>query len=184
MATIWIKKNLKLKQIREYFLESLGLSPASVLFFNQEDKPAPSDVVLRKIAIKSPKTVELKMSGEMELEVIKSFFEDNYGVKTDILNPDGSSIADETTLDDVRKIWGDNPGSGASVMAKLAEKNTETGNEIEAREMYMRIFDIAEDVFDLIKAAESLASSEYLKDKDWARKIYKKAIEKTEILPI
>ena len=180
MGAIWIKKTLKLNQIKGYFLESLRLSPASLQFYDQDDNLASSDVILRKIATKSPKTVEFKISAQMSLEDIKTYFEENYGVKTDIVNPDGSSFANEATLDDVRKIWGNNPGSGTSVMAKLAEKKAKTGDKIQARKIYTRILDIAEDVFTLIRIAESVASVEYLNDKDWARKIYKQAFDKAE----
>ena len=85
MHTFWIKKTLKLQQIIESFVEKLGLNADSIRFYDQDGKPASSDLRLRQIATKSPKTIVLEISEETTLEAIKSWFEDNYGVTFDIL---------------------------------------------------------------------------------------------------
>ena len=106
MHTFWIKKTLKLQKIIESFVEKLwklGLNADSIRFYDQDGKPASSDLMLRQIATKSPKTVVLEISEETTLEVIKSWFEDNYGVKFDILDPDGSPLRNEAVLDDIKK---------------------------------------------------------------------------------
>ncbi len=102
MATIKIMGQAKVKTIKGIFRKKMGVD---IEIYDQEGNPAPDDVSLGSIRTQSPKSTELKIVGNSKVRTVEKYFEDNYGVKVDILNPDGVLSDNDATLGDIRRLY-------------------------------------------------------------------------------
>jgi hypothetical protein len=124
MATIKIMGQAKVKSIKALFKKDIGVN---IEIYDQEGNPAPDDVTLGSIRTKSPKSTEVKIVGQSKVKTVEKYFENNYGVKVDILNPDGSLADNEATLGDTKRLYeGNFMESETEDSAELEEAETET----------------------------------------------------------
>jgi len=102
MAKIKIMGQSKVKSIKGRFKNDIGVD---IEIYDQEGSPAPDDVTLGSIRRKSPKSTELKIVGQSKVKTVETYFEDNYGIKVDILNPDGSLADNDVTLGETKRLY-------------------------------------------------------------------------------
>ena len=104
MAKLRIVGQSKVGTIKEKFREAMGVD---LQIYDQSGEPAPDNVTFGSIRSKSPTSVEVTIAGQTLVKNVEAFFEDNYGVKIDILNEDGSLADNEFTLGSIRRRYSD-----------------------------------------------------------------------------
>ena len=188
MATIKIMGQAKVKSIKARFKKDIGVD---IEIYDQKGNPAPDDVTLGSIRTKSPKSTELKIVGQSKVKTVETYFENNYGVKIDILNPDGGLTDNDATLGETKRLYSDTYMiSEVNESVDLEKTETEKEDIMDSKhkndsmsldadrvkEFEGRLSE-AEDFQDFCFIADEIAQEN---DKDWAREIYKKALEKAE----
>lgn len=110
MATLRIVGQSKVGTIKTRFRETVGVD---IQIYDQSGEPAADESTLGSIRTKRPTSVEVTIRGQTLVKNVEAFFEDNYGVKIDILASDGSLADNDVTLGSVRRSYGlqDEPAS-------------------------------------------------------------------------
>lgn len=116
MATLKIMGQSKIQRIKKQFKKDVGVD---IQIYDQDGNKASDDISLGSIRSETPKSTELKIVGQAKVKTVEKYFQDNYGVKVDILNPDGTLADNDVTLSDIRKLY----EVGDSASDKTADTN-------------------------------------------------------------
>ncbi|MBK5940788.1 hypothetical protein [Halochromatium roseum] len=110
MAKLRIVGQSKVGTIKARFREVVGVN---IQIYDQSGEPAADESTLGSIRTKRSTSLEVTILGQTLVKNVEAFFEDNYGVKIDILAADGSLADNDVTLGSVRRSYGlkDEPDS-------------------------------------------------------------------------
>jgi len=125
MATLKIMGQSKIQRIKKQFKKDVGVD---IQIYDQDGNNASDDISLGSIRSETPKSTELKIVGQSKVRTVEKYFQNNYGVKVDILNPDGTLADNDVTLSDIRKLY--EVGDFAS------DKTTDTNEKDEIIDKY------------------------------------------------
>jgi len=126
MATLKIMGQSKIQRIKKQFKKDVGVD---IQIYDQDGNNASDDISLGSIRSETPKSTELKIVGQSKVRTVEKYFQNNYGVKVDILNPDGTLADNDVTLSDIRKLY--EGGDSAS------DRTTDTNEKENIIEKYL-----------------------------------------------
>ena len=102
MAKLTIYGQNKISTVKALFRETVGVD---IQIYDQDGNPADETATLGSIRTKSPQSTEMNVVGQTLVKNVEKFFEENYGVKIDILNADGTLADNESTLGTIRRSY-------------------------------------------------------------------------------
>lgn len=143
MATLRILGQTKVDTVKNMVKSTLGVE---IVIFDQNNNPAPGDVTLGSIRSRSPKQVEIRVVGQTLVQNVEKYFENNYGVRIEVLTGAGVKAEPDMTLGSVRgsySLGSNDQSEPASMMqAEFAhdhKKNNKEQNAGDSTELQMQI---------------------------------------------
>jgi len=100
MDVIEIFGHSKVETVRDHIRDRLGVN---VRFVKADGGEVQGDVRFSEIRSKDPESTDLQVHGNMKVENVEAYFQNNYGVGVEVLTPAGAEADDEATISSIAR---------------------------------------------------------------------------------